>query len=267
MRVLYIASIIGKSGLFTVRHLLPSLKEKYKPSFIIANGDLASSSGGLEKFQAFNLHKMGIDVITAGDHIFANKDLIESFDSMPYVLPPFNISKMRNGVEIFQKDDVAIISLLGRIGQYKMLADNPFSLIEEALDKLDAKTVIIDFFSHATGEKKALFFMLKGRVSAIIGEGTLVATNDLTIHEKENRKTAYITDAGRTGSYNSVSGYTPFYKIKEYLTCLPNYPRDCWKDLVLQGVFIEFDSEGNAIKAERIFERSQNEKKRNRYKD
>lgn len=266
MRVLYIASIIGKSGLFTVKHVLPLLKKKYVPNLIIANGDMISSSGGLEKLHAVNLHKMGVDVITAGDHIFAKKDLSESIDSMPYVLRPLNLPKISPGVGVFQKDDVAIISLLGRIGQYKILADNPFSLIEEVLKKIKSKIIIIDFVSHATGEKRTLFFMLKGFVSAIIGGGTLVATNDFTIYEDENRKTAYITDAGRTGSYNSVSGYIPSYKIEEYLTCLPNYSRDCWKDLVLQGVFIEFDDEGNAIKAERIFQRFKNEKEGNSYK-
>ena len=73
MKVLYIASIVGKSGLFTVRNLLPRLKEEYSPDFIIANGDMASVSGGIEKSGVLSLHKMGIDVITAGDHILANK--------------------------------------------------------------------------------------------------------------------------------------------------------------------------------------------------
>ena len=255
MKVLYIASIVGKSGLFTVRNLLPGLKEEYSPDFIIANGDMASVSGGIEKSGVLSLHKMGIDVITAGDHIFANKGLRESLDSMPYILRPLNLPKMSVGVGIFQKNDVAIISLLGRIGQYKMLADNPFCLIEEVLKEIKSKVIIIDFVSHATGEKKALFFMLKGCVSAIIGGGTLVATNDFAIYEDE-----------KTGSYNSVSGYIPSYKIEEYLTCLPNYPRDCWKDLALQGVFIEFDGEGNAIKGERVFMRIKNGKERNSHK-
>ena len=266
MKVLYIASIVGKSGFFTVRNLLPRLKEEYSPDFIIANGDMASVSGGIEKSGALSLHKMGIDVITAGDHVFANKGLRESLASMPYILRPCNLPKMSIGCGIFQKNDVAIISLLGRIGQYKMLADNPFCLIEEVLKEIKSKVIIIDFVSHATGEKKALFFMLKGCVSAIIGGGTLVATNDFTIYEDEKKKTAYITDAGRTGSYNSVSGYIPSYKIEEYLTCLPNYPRDCWKDLALQGVFIEFDGEGNATKGERVFMRIKNGKERNSHK-
>ena len=263
MKLLYIASIVGKPGLFTIRRLLQSLKEKYAPDLIIANADMASGTGGLEKTHAIALHKMGVDVITGGDHIFAKKDLVESIDSMPYVLRAFNLSNMSPGVGLFQKNDVAVISLLGVIGQYKMLVNNPFPLIEEAIDDLKAKITIIDFMSHATGEKKTLFFMLKGKVSAIIGGGTLVATNDLDICEEGNKKTAYITDAGRTGSYNSVSGYIPSYKIEEYLTCLTNYPRDCWKDLVLQGVFIEFDSSGNAIKTERVFQGIKNEKRRN----
>jgi hypothetical protein len=264
MKLLYIASIVGKPGLFTVRQLLPFLKEKYKPSLIIANANMASGTGGLEKSHAVSLHKAGIDVIVGGDYIFSKKDLVEALSSMPYILRPLNLSKMSPGVGVFQKGDVAVISLLGEIGQYKMLVNNPFTLIEETLDKLKTKIKIIDFLSHATGEKKTLLYMLKGKVSAIIGEGTLVASNDLSIYEGDDHiKTAYITDAGRTGSYTSVQGYIPSYKIEEYLTCLPNYPRDCWKDLVLQGVFIEFDINGNAIKFERVFQGIKNEKRRN----
>lgn len=262
MKLLYIASIVGKPGLFTVRNLLPSLKEKYKPDIIIANANMASGTGGLEKTHANTLHKMGSDVITGGEYIFAKKDLVKSIDSMPYVLRAFNLSNMSPGAGLIQKGDVTVISLLGMIGQYKMLVNNPFTLIEELLEKIKTKTIIIDFVSHATGEKKTLLYMLKGRVSAIIGSGTLVASNDLDIYG-EDKKTAYITDAGRTGSYNSVSGYIPSYKIQEYLTCLRNYPRDCWNDLVLQGLFMEFDGQGNAIKAMRVFQRCQNEKRRN----
>ncbi|MGP1440006.1 MAG: YmdB family metallophosphoesterase [Treponema sp.] len=263
MKLLYIASIVGKPGLFTIRHLLPCLKEKYTPNLVIANANMASGTGGLEKTHAQNLYKMGVDVITAGDHIFAKKDFADSIDLFPYVLRPFNISKMSPGVGVIQKDDVAIISLLGGIGQYKMLNNNPFTLIEDLLDKLNVNITIIDFFSHTTGEKKTLLFMLKGKVSAIIGSGSLVASNDLDIYEEVDKKTVYITDAGRTGSYNSVSGYIPSYKIQEYLTCLPNYPCDCWKDLVLQGVFVEFDKKGQAIKTERVFQGLKNEKRRN----
>ena len=266
MKLLYISTIVGKSGLFTIKHILPSLKKKYTPDLIMANADMVRGVGGIEKTHASSLHKMGVDIITAGDHIFAKKDFAEALDSIPYILRPCNLSKMSAGVGLLQKDNVAVISLLGGIGQYKMLVNNPFTTIEEVLDEVKAKITIIDFVSHATGEKKTLLFMLKGRVSAIIGGGTLVASNDLDIYEEGNKKTAYITDAGRTGSYNSVSGYIPSYKIEEYLTCLPNYPRDCWKDLVLQGVFIEFDNSGNAIKTERIFQGIKDEERRNSFK-
>ncbi len=261
MKLLYIASIVGKPGLFTVRNLLPSLKEKYVPDLTIAN--VASGTGWLEKAHAIRLHKMGIDVITGGEYIFAKKDLVESLPSMSYILRPLNLPKMSPGMGFIKNGEVTVISLLGMVGQHKMLVNNPFALIEEFLDKLKSKITVINFISHATGEKKTLLFMLKGKVNAIIGGGTLVATNDFNLYEGEHLKTAYVTDTGRTGSYNSVSGYIPSYKIQEYLTCLPNYPRDCWKDLVLQGVFIEFDEKGNAIKIERVFQGIKNEERRN----
>ncbi|MGP1438154.1 MAG: YmdB family metallophosphoesterase [Treponema sp.] len=267
MKLLYIASIVGKPGLFTVKYTLPSLQEKYKPDIIIANANMASGTGGLQKAHAVSLRKMGIDVITGGEYIFSKKDLVESLELMPYVLRPFNLSSMSPGVGVIQKGDATIISVLGMIGQYKMLVNNPFTLIEDLVDNIKTKTIIIDFVSYATAEKKTLFFMLKGRVSAIIGNGTLVATNDLDIYGESDSKTAYITDAGRTGSYNSVSGYIPSYKIEEYLTCLPNYPRDCWNSLALQGVFIEFDEKGVAIRTERVFEECKDEKRRNGYKN
>jgi len=287
MNVLYIANIVGKPGIFTLKNTLPLLKEKYKADFIIANANMATSTGGLGKTHAQMLHKLGINALTLGDMVFARSDLVLSLSSLNYIARPFNLPKASPGNEYIvlkgmNGESLSVVSLLGVIGRSKIIACNPFPIIEDLIYFLKQKTkhILIDFASHTTGEKKTLIFMLRGKVSAIIGSGTSVATNDLSIFESptpffENDdgkcynsiKTAYITDAGRTGSYNSVGGYEALHKIEEYLTCLPSYSRECWEDLVLQGIFMEFNDEGSAIDVKRVFERCENDKERHGIKN
>ena len=289
MNIFYIAEITGKAGVWAVKKNIAELKHRYQPDFIIANADTATGAGGLGKQHAGYLRKMGIDCITGGDRIFQKKDLVENFPQMPFVLRPCNIPEQSpgKGYRYFttrSREKLAIVSLLGRVGHHRLLADNPFTLMQELLPKIERETpfIVIDFSSTATAEKQTMAFFLAGKVSALIGSGTGAATADerlmsaecdasgifaVTINtdtdesqtatakksiERQNRKTAYITDAGRTGSFDSVGGHAPSGKIREYRTGLFEYPQEAWQRVCVQGLDIKLDGAGGARSVERV---------------
>ena len=286
MRVFYIAAITGKTGVWAVKKNIAEIKSLYRPDFIIANADMATGAGGLGKQHAGYLRKMGINCITGGDCIFQKKDLVENLRQMPFVLRPCNLPEQSPGAgyryfTTRNGEKVAVISLLGRVGRHRLLADNPFTLMQAVLSKIKRETpfIVVDFSSTATAEKQTMAFFLAGRVSALIGSGTGAATADERLMSAEydvsgifagvahvdtqtevvkkngephGRKTAYITDAGRTGSFDSVGGHAPSGKIREYRTGLFEYPQETWQRVCVQGVDIELDGAGGALSISRV---------------
>lgn len=257
MKILYIAEIVGKAGMWLIKTKLKELKREYNPDFIIANANSATASSGLGRQHAGYLKKLGINCITLGDSAFQKKDLVEYLHKMTYVLRPVNLPAESPGTGIKflfseKNEKLAVISALGRVGNHRITAENPYTELDKLVKNIKKNTaaVLIDFSSFATAEKQALCFMLAGAASAIIGSGTRVQTADLDIIAD---KTAFITDAGRTGSLNSVGGYAAEDKIREYKTCLPDFGKTAWERPTLQGVFLELDKEGGAVRAERIF--------------
>ena len=288
MKIFYIAEITGKAGVWAVKKNIAEIKRCYQPDFIIANAGMATGAGGLGKQHAGYLRKLGIDCITGGDCIFQKKDLIENFSQMPFVLRPCNIPEQSpgKGYRCFTARNgkkLAVISLLGRVGYHRLLADNPFTSIQELLPIIEreASFIIADFSSTATAEKQTMAFFLAGKVSALIGSGTGAATADERMMSAEcdifgaavlpantdaqpivaengkssgqqSRKTAYITDAGRTGSFDSVGGHAPSGKIQEYRTGLFEYPQETWQRVCVQGLDIELDGAGGAQSITRV---------------
>ena len=301
MRIFYIAAVTGKTGVWAVKKNIAEIKRRYRPDFIIANADAATGAGGLGKQHAGYLKKMGIDCITGGDCIFQKKDLVENLPQMPFVLRPCNLSEYSSGAgyryfTARSGEKLAVISILGRVGHHRLLADNPFTLMQTLLPKIERETRFIaaDFSSTATAEKQTMAFFLAGRLSVLIGSGTGAAAADERLMSAEsglsavdsaahtdmqqvspdallnaraeaaevccgqrnggrqNRKTAYITDAGRTGSFDSVGGHAPSGKIREYRTGLFEYPQEIWQRVCVQGLDIELDGEGGALSIKRI---------------
>ena len=296
MKIFYIAEITGKAGVWAVKKNIAEIKRCYQPDFIIANADTATGAGGLGKQHAGYLRKMGIDCITGGDCIFQKKDLVENLPQMPFVLRPCNIPEQSPGAgyryfTARSGEKLAVISILGRVGRHRLLADNPFTLMQALLPKIEKETpfVTIDFSSTATAEKQTMAFFLAGKVSALIGSGTGAVTADERLMTAEyaavavdsaahthirqvvsdvqldaqtvaaeesgglhSRQTAYITDAGRTGSFDSVGGHAPSGKIREYRTGLFEYPQETWQRVCVQGVDIELDGTGGARSIRRV---------------
>lgn len=255
IRILYISEIVGKAGIWCVKNALPVLKRAEAPDLVIANADGATGSFGLGRQHAGYLRKMGIDVITGGECIYYKKDLVEGLDSLPYVVRPANYpaESPGRGWRLAQagKERVAVVSMLGRVGFSRVHSENPFTALSPLVERLHRETpyIIVDFHANATAEKQAFFFHADGKVSAVIGSHGRVATSDETILAGG---TACITDAGRTGSLNSIGGIDPASKIREYLARIPDWSRDAWDKPVFQGLILDLDSKGKATSIRRV---------------
>lgn len=255
IRILYISELVGKAGIWCVKTALPTLKASEKPDLVIANGDGATASHGLGRQHAGYLRKLGAEAITGGDSSFFKKDLVEALDTLPFVLRPANYPAQSpgRGWRFFNagKERVAVVSLIGRAGFNRVHGDNPFTQLPALAERLRQETpyVIVDFHSAATAEKQAFFWHADGKVSAVIGSHGRVATSDETILPQG---TAVITDAGRTGSLDSVGGCDSETKIREYLTRIPDWSRDAWARPVLQGVVLDLDDSGKTRSIRRI---------------
>jgi metallophosphoesterase (TIGR00282 family) len=256
VKILYIAELVGKAGIFALKKGLPPLKEKYHPDFTIVCGDGATGGNGLGRNHAAYIRKLGADAITTGDCCFYKKDLVENIGKIPYVLRPYNLSSASPGLgcKIFktERGGIALVVLLGQNGPGRMQAGNPFELLPPLLEKLRAETpfTVIDFHAWASGEKRSLFIAAKGLCTALIGSHNRVQTAD----EGILKGTAVICDAGRTGSAESVGGTEIESSIREYLSGIPDWTKDAWEKCEIQGVLIEADSKGRATAISRIKE-------------
>ena len=270
MKILYIAEIVGKAGIYALKKCLPGLKKEKNPDFVIACADGATGGNGLGRNHAAYIRKLGVHVLTTGECCFYKKDLTENIGKVPYVLRPANLnieapgigsriyhaggdfdSKDPSSSKKAQKQKVAVAVLLGQSGFNRLHGNNPFSGLPALLERLRQETpfVIVDFHAMATAEKQSLFAMADGSCSAVIGSHTRVQTADERILRGG---TAVITDAGRTGSMESVGGNDRESRIREYLTGIPDWTRETWEKPELQGLFIELAENGKALSIERI---------------
>jgi len=260
MKVLYIAEIVGKSGVYALKKCLPDLTREKRPDFVIACADGATGGNGLGRNHAAYIRKLGVDVITTGECCFYKKDLTENISKLPYVLRPDNLNAEAPGYgsrvysvsdDRGQKVKVAVAVLLGQSGFTRMHGNNPYASLPALLERLRRETpyVIIDFHAQATAEKQTLFAMAGGSCSAVIGSHTRVQTADDRIFAGG---TAVITDAGRTGSMESVGGCDTESRIQEYRSSIPNWTKEAWEKPGLQGLFFELEASGKAVSVERI---------------
>ncbi|MCL2473148.1 MAG: YmdB family metallophosphoesterase, partial [Treponema sp.] len=235
MKILYIAEIVGKTGVYALKKCLPEIKKAKNPDFIIACADSATGGNGLGRNHAAYIRKLGVQVLTTGECCFYKKDLTENLGKIPYVLRPdnLNIEAPGLGSRVYrlenQKDiKVAVAVLLGQSGFGRLHGNNPFSGLPALLERLRTETpyVIIDFHAMATAEKQTFFTMANGGCSAVIGSHTRVQTSDERIL---SGGTVVITDAGRTGSIESVGGCEVESKIREYMSGIPDWTREAWE--------------------------------------
>jgi len=256
LNLLFIADIIGKPGLNVVRRHIDAIKKKFKIDFCIANGENGAGGKGLTEPIAYEYFKIGIDAITSGNHIFEKDNIFTFLNENHRILRPINypesnhghgslIATIKNGIKI------AVINAQGRTFMYPI--DCPFRAISEEINRLSLITpvIVVDFHAEASAEKVAMGWYLNGKVSAVIGTHTHVQTADERILDKG---TAYITDVGMTGPFNSVIGLKKEVAIKRFLNQVPARYQIADADLRFCGVVITVDAiNGKAISIERLF--------------
>lgn len=257
IRILFIGEIVGKSGVWCVKELLPRLKKEHVIDFVIADGEGATGGFGIGKNHAIYLHKLGIDVITTGECSYYKKDIVEHFNKAPYLLRPANYPPKNpgRGFMVYECNGrkVAVMSLLGVSGFKRVHLKNPYSLLPRLLENITSETnaVILDYHAVTTAEKATMFAIADGKLSAVVGTHTKAITADERIL---TGGTAVITDAGRTGSLESVAGLDPAIEIRKLTTLVHEYSKEAWAKLELQGVIIQINESGKATSIARLRE-------------
>jgi metallophosphoesterase (TIGR00282 family) len=255
--VLFVADIVGQPGLEITTRLLPRLKEERQPDLVIANGENGANNGkGLTKAIAKKYFELGIDVITGGNHSWENPEIYKIWqENNERVLRPANYPKGNPGkgtviVDLPDGAKAAVVNLQGRTYLYSI--DCPFKLADDILHRLEgqANFAIIDFHAEASAEKMALAWYLDGRVSAVIGTHTHVPTADERILPNG---TAYITDAGMTGPFDSVIGMKKDIAIKKFMRQIPFRFEPATENPRLCAVLVKIDkATAKAVSIERI---------------
>ena len=254
-RVLFMGEIVGKSGVWCVKELLPGIVKERAIDFVIAEAEGATGGFGIGKNHAVYLHKLGIDVITTGECSYYKKDIVEHFSRAPYMLRPANYPPKNpgRGFMVYEKGGrkMAVICLLGVAGFKRVHLKNPFSLLPKLLEAVTPQTnaVLLDFHAVTTAEKATMFAMADGKLSAIIGTHTKAITADERVLAGG---TAVATDAGRTGSLESVGGLDPEIEIRKLTSLVHEFSKEAWARLELQGMIIEIGDDGKAVSIERI---------------
>ncbi|MGB9840747.1 TIGR00282 family metallophosphoesterase [Thermovenabulum sp.] len=223
MKILFIGDIVGRPGRNILKENLKNIIEEYTVDFVIANGENAAGGNGITKKVADELFEIGINFLTMGNHVWDNKDIFTFIDNEERIIRPLNYPPGTPGkgskiIEIKNDLKIGIINISGRT--YMQNLDCPFRTCIEEIEKITSITniIIVDFHAEATSEKQAMGWYLDGKVSAVIGTHTHVQTADERILP---RGTAYITDVGMTGAYNSILGVEVEGVIKKFITQLP----------------------------------------------
>ncbi|GAB4272138.1 MAG: TIGR00282 family metallophosphoesterase [Candidatus Rifleibacteriota bacterium] len=210
MNILMIGDIYGKTGREALKKFLPGLRAKYKPDWIIANGENVTAGNGISLKHAKKIEEAGVDIITTGNHLFARLDWKTLLEKNPSVLRPENLGGPNapgSGMRVFEKNGtpdlkLVVINIAGRV--FMERARCPFETVETLLKKAPSGIpIVVDFHAEATSEKLAMSWFLAGKVAAVVGTHTHVQTSDERIL---TAGTAVITDLGMTGSRDGILG-------------------------------------------------------------
>jgi hypothetical protein len=254
MRIIFIGDIVGSPGRHIVTGRLADLVASERLDLVIANGENSASGFGITPRLVEELLCAGVEVLSGGNHIWDRKEILDFIPSEPRLLRPANFPEgspgrgvycgvARNGVPY------AVLCVQGRI--FMAANDCPFRAVERELAQLpaDTKVILVDMHAEATSEKQAMGWHLDGRVSAVVGTHTHVATADERVLP---RGTAYITDVGMTGPHDSVIGMEKTTIIKRFFDGQPARFEVATGDVQMDAVVLEVDSTtGRAVSIER----------------
>lgn len=255
MNLLFIGDVFGSPGRSFLNAMLPELMEDYNIDFTVANGENAAGGAGLTGPVAQELFDAGVNVITSGNHIWDKREIYAVIESENRILRPANyppgIPGKGSGVYMAKDNTtVAVVNVCGRVFSPQSF-DCPFRILEQEISRLKTITpvIMVDFHGEASSEKVAAGWFVDGKASALFGTHTHVQTADEIILPKG---TAYITDAGMTGSYEGVIGVKKEIILKRFLTQLPVRHEPAKGKRQLCAVCCSVDSSGKALGIQRI---------------
>ena len=257
MKLLFIGDIVGKPGRKAVRYFLPRLRETLGLDFIVANGENSAGGSGITPATASEIFEAGVDVITCGDHLWDQREVVSLLNNEPRFVRPENYPEAPpgQGFCVQHIGDLPPIGVLNLQGQTFMKPiENPFYAADAAVDELREQTpiILVDMHAETTSEKIAMGRFLDGRVSAVIGTHTHVQTADEHIFPGG---TAFLCDAGCTGPQESILGREIEPIIQRFLTYQPQRFAVASKQVTLNGALIDIDElSGKATSIERVSE-------------
>jgi hypothetical protein len=261
MRILFVGDVFGSAGRRIVREHIGHIIQGRNVDLVIINGENAAGGFGLTPPLADELFDLGAHVITTGNHIWDKKEIFDYFKSVPddsherprRILRPANYVPGTPGYGYYQGKlpsgiDYAVINLQGRV--FMASSDDPFRTADALLARITAKIIFVDFHAEATSEKAALGWYLDGRVTAVVGTHTHVPTADNRVLPGG---TAYQTDVGMSGPYDSIIGVEKQFVLERFLTGLPNKFEAAKGDPRMAALLIEADpATGRAYTTERL---------------
>jgi len=255
MNILFIGDIVGSPGREAIKNLLPQLKKEYSLEFVIANAENAAGGSGITPRIAQELFDSGISVITSGDHIWKKREIFEIINQEDRILRPVNFpaGAPGQGEGLFRTDSgikVGVINVQGRV--FMEALECPFKSTAKAIEILskDTPIIIIDMHAEATSEKVALGWYVDGKVSAVLWTHTHIQTADERILPGGS---AYITDVGMTGPYDSVIGRRIEDVLERFISCVPTRFEVARENVWLHGAVLDIDEQtGKARSIARI---------------
>ena len=252
-----IGDVIGKPGRVAVEQLLPVLRDQHRIDFVTANGENLAGGMGLTPSTASALFDAGVDVITSGNHIWDKKEIYPELDRDERILRPINYGEQGvpgRGWGIFHAHDGSELSVINAQGRtYMAQIENPFTMLDALLDQGASELPpirLVDFHCELTSEKNAFGIYLDGRVSAVCGTHTHVATADERILPNG---TGYVSDIGMTGPLHSVIGFNPATVLPRFINALPTRFEVGSGPVLFNAIQLDIDSAtGRAVSVARI---------------
>lgn len=248
MKILFIGDITGDAGLRKAQQELSRLRRQYGAELVIVNGENAAARNGITEAQFRALRFAGADVVTLGNHAWANGEVYQFIDREEALVRPLNYPEGTPGRGVTVVDmgrrQAAVISVLGNV--YVSTLPSPFTMIDDVLKELRGRGVrhiVIDFHGEATSEKLAFAHYVDGRASAVVGTHTHVQTADACILPG---KTAYISDVGMTGAIDSVLGVQTSLAVRQFVTQIPVRLEHAEGEARLCGVCVDLADDGTA---------------------
>jgi len=250
MLILAIGDIVGKPGRQALNEILPDLRQEYGLDLVIANAENTAGGLGVTQATASELLDAGADVLTSGNHIWAQKEIIPYLDSEMPILRPLNYPPGVPGRGYIITRQAMVVNLIGRT--FMSNFDCPFRAMDQLLGELEDRppVIIVDFHAEATSEKVAMGRYLDGRVSAVLGTHTHVGTIDTQVLPQG---TAYVTDIGMTGPVDSIIGDDADTVLQRFLTMIPYRITVGKGKTTFNAILVRVDdNSGRAISIERI---------------